>query len=100
MSAAGVVTNGRIMSRSSCPSMWQWYIAAVGREANGDLDELVGVDADADSGRSRWKRWVPGRIRTVTALVLARDQSAGHGQGVDEWRERCGEGATHADWHS
>jgi hypothetical protein len=26
MSSAGMVTNGRIMSRSSCSSMWQWYM--------------------------------------------------------------------------
>ena len=26
MSSAGMVTNGRIMSRSSCSRMWQWYM--------------------------------------------------------------------------
>jgi hypothetical protein len=26
MSSAGMVTKGRIMSRSSCSRMWQWYM--------------------------------------------------------------------------
>jgi hypothetical protein len=26
MSSAGIVTKGRIMSRSSCSRMWQWYM--------------------------------------------------------------------------
>jgi hypothetical protein len=26
MSSFGIVTNGRIMSRSSCSRMWQWYM--------------------------------------------------------------------------
>ena len=26
ISSAGIVTNGRIMSRSSCSRMWQWYM--------------------------------------------------------------------------
>ncbi len=26
MSSGAIVTNGRIMSRSSCSRMWQWYM--------------------------------------------------------------------------
>ena len=48
ISSAGIDTNGRIMSRSSCSRMWQWYMKPPGEclEAHDDVDDLVRVDPD------------------------------------------------------